>query len=450
MKIQEIPTKHSSRAVVIGGSITGLMVARVLSAHFADVLVCDRDHLPTQARPRSTVPQEHHVHLLLQRGQHILTRLFPGLMEDLLADGAEVVDLGRDVKCHQAGAWKVRWTAGLTAHYCTRTLLEHRLRARVRAIPNVTVLDRINAAPVFDHGRATGVQVQRVGQSDEPDKTTCIAADLVIDASGRGSRIDAILERAGFGRVPVEEIVTRLGYVSAVFDRPKQTDDWKVLLCLPRLPAEKRMAVISPIEGHRWMVTAGAWFGQEPEPTLEGLQSYLKTLPVPDLHNALQDATAYGPPRRYRMPGGKRRHFDRLARWPDRFLAIGDCVCSINPLFSQGMSASALQVEAMEDVMTRSCTEIQRRLCGAVERPWEQAAAMERQFEDVGPPSGLMAGIRQRYFDRLGQRARFDPELANAVLRVNNLVAGPETLATPAIMARVLFPRPLLAGGRNA
>lgn len=450
MNLEEISPKHSNRAVIIGGSITGLMVARVLSKHFADVLVFDRDRLPAQARPRSTVPQEHHVHLLLQRGQNILSRLFPGLMEDLLADGAEVVDLGRDVKCHQAGSWKVRWTAGITAHYCTRTLLEHRLRTRVATIPNVKIIDCTNATPVFEHGAAEGVRVQRVGQSEEQTKTKSIAADLVIDASGRGSGIDAMLQRAGFDRVPVEEIVTRLGYVSAVFDRPIRTDDWKVLLCLPRLPAEKRMAVVSPIEGQRWMVTAGAWFGQEPEPTYEELQSYLRTLPVPDLHEALQGATPHGPPRRYRMPGGKRRHFDRLSRWPDRFLAIGDCVCSINPLFSQGMSASALQVEAMEDAIDQSCAEIQRRLCRAVERPWEQAAAIERQFEEVGTPSSLVAGIRQRYFDRLGQRARFDPVLASALLRFNNLIAGPETLTKPTIIARVLLPRLLYAEMRHA
>ncbi|SNR86587.1 FAD-dependent oxidoreductase [Puniceibacterium sediminis] len=443
------------RAVVIGGSIAGLLTARVLSERYAQVLVLDRDHLPDRAVPRQCVPQEHHVHLLLQRGQDIMERLFPGLLHDLEKQGALVVDLTQDVKCHQAGAWKRRWPSGITARYCTRTLLEHQLRKRVQDLPNVVLADRTEAQPLFKDGCVTGVRLHSVGcpVTGEAEKTEdrIESAVLVVDATGRGSDISSQLEQAGLGQVPVEQIVTRLGYVSATFARPDRgasaaskdgSDDWKVLLYLPRLPAQKRMAVISPIEGERWMVTAGAWFGQEPDPTHEGLLAYLSSLSVPDLHNALLQATPLSAPRRYRMPGGQRRHFDQLRDWPKGFLAIGDCVCSINPLYSQGMSATALQVEAMAAIIAKGCdtARIQRRICEAVSLPWQQAAAVEEQFEGIGLPPGLRINLHRAYFEQLANRARHDRVLAMAVLRVNNLIADPATLMAPAIAARVFAP----------
>lgn len=443
------------RAVVIGGSIAGLLTARVLSEHYEQVLVLDRDHLPDSAAPRQCVPQEHHVHLLLRRGQEIMERLFTGLLHDLEMQGALVVDLTRDVKCHQAGAWKGRWRSGITAHYCTRTLLEHQLRKRVQALPNVVLADMTEARPLFTDGCVTGVRRHSVGGSvtGDPEKAEdrIEAAALVVDATGRGSDVSSRLERAGLGQVPVEKIVTRLGYVSATFARPDSVstpaskdapDDWKVLLYLPRLPDQKRMAVISPIEGERWMVTAGAWFGQEPDPTHEGLLAYLSSLSVPDLHNAVCDATPLSAPRRYRMPGGQRRHFDQLRHWPKGFLAIGDCVCSINPLYSQGMSATALQVEAMAEMISKDgdTTQIQRRICEAVSLPWQQAAAVEEQFDGIGLPPDLRTSLHRAYFERLTNRARHDRTLAMAVLRVNNLIADPATLTAPAIVARVLAP----------
>lgn len=428
------PWPARRRAVVIGGSIAGLLTARVLSDRFAEVLVVDRDRFPVSAKPRNSVPQEHHVHLLLQRGQQIMERFFPGFLHALRQDGAQVVDLGRDVKCHQAGAWKSRWRTDITAHYCTRTLLEHSLRRRVCTLPTVTVQDGTSAEPLFRSGRVWGARLQVPGEDARE-----LEADLVVDASGRGSQLASQLARAGLGNTPTEEIVTRLGYVSAQFAQPViAPEDWKVLLCLPRLPAEKRMAVISPIEGRRWMVTAGAWFGQEPEPTHEDLRAYLRALPVPDLHDALRSAEPLDAPRRYRMPGGLRRHFDRLRMWPEGLLAVGDSVCSINPIYSQGMSASALQVEALADAPTLTSSDLQRRICASVELPWRQAAAVEERFEGIGPRAGLGVRLRRAYFDRFMARARNDRELAVALMRVNNLIADPASLTTPAMIARVM------------
>jgi len=428
---------NDGHAVVMGGSIAGLLTARVLSDVFSRVTIIERDSLPSTPVPRKGVPQEHHVHLLLQRGKQIIERLFPGLTDELQSAGALLVDLGHDVKCHQAGEWKSRWQTGIAAQYCTRTLLEYVLRERVRLLSNVSIEDSTECVPLFTNGNVSSVEAQIIGGSRR-----VISADLVVDATGRGSRSSEWLADAGWGIVSVEKIETRLGYVSAPFEPSSSTSrDWKVLLCLPKLPDEKKMAVVSPIEHGRWMVTAGAWFDGYPEPTHTGLLSYLKALPVPDLYEAVKEAQLLEKPKRYRMSGGMRRRFDRLPAWPDGFLVVGDAVCSINPIFSQGMSASALQVEALERTIKNNGTsmgQVQTEICEAVELPWQQAAGVEERFDGIGIEPKLKARLMRAYFDRLGEVAHHDQRVAIALLKVNNLMADPGSLLTPIMACHAL------------
>lgn len=435
-------TRH--QAVVIGASIAGLLTARVLSEHFDRVLVFDRDQLPSVAEPRATVPQEHHVHLLLQRGKLIMEQLLPGLMAELEDEGASVADLCLDVKCHQVGRWKRRWESGITAHYCSRTLLEHVLRQRVSRIANVEIVGSSDVeALLFEpaNDRVRGVIVRPQGSSPFSAR-----AALVVDAGGRGSKAEQWLMHAGYAAAEREQIITRLGYVSGVFEPPADFEaDWRVLLCLPRMPLEKRMAVISPIEQGRWMVTAGAWFDQQPEPELAALHDYLANLPVPDLYEAVRSARSVSPLKRYRMPGGLRRHFDRMPTWPDGFLVVGDAVCSINPIYSQGMSASALQVEAMQSSMhhlqqnVHNCRTVQEVICRSVEGPWQQAAAVEHRLEGIGDRSKLPERLRIAYIDRLVAASAINRKTAITMLRVNNLMEGPETLFRTGMALRALL-----------
>ena len=69
---------HGNHAIVIGASISGLLAARVLSAHFDRVTVLDRDALPSGIANRGAVPQGHHGHGLLASGLRGLMTLFPG------------------------------------------------------------------------------------------------------------------------------------------------------------------------------------------------------------------------------------------------------------------------------------------------------------------------------------------------------------------------------------
>lgn len=444
-----IPSSVEAQAVVIGASITGLLTAQILSRIFRQVIILDRDHLPTGPVPRKTVPQEHHVHLLLQRGKQIMENLLPGLMAELEAEGALSVDLCSDVKCYQAGLWKRRWPSEISAHYCTRTLLEYVLRRRVLALPNVELRDRVAATGLIFDECARSV----VGVRSDPRNGSAsdIPATLTVDASGRGSQVVRWLTDAGLPDPEREEIVTHLGYVSGLFQPPAdKARDWKVLLYLPKIPEQKRMAVISPVEDGLWMITAGAWFDGQPEPDHHALLDYLRHLSVPDLYEAAKNATPTGKLKRFRMPGGLRRRFDLMQRWPEGFLVLGDAVCSINPIYSQGMSASALQVEALSPELRKladgdaATHEAQRAICEAADRPWQQAAAIETRFKTGVTRPSLRSRIRTAYFDRLVTASAVDRHVAMALLEVNNLVADPAILTKPGLALRTL-----LAGRRG-
>ncbi len=76
----QISTATENKAIVIGGSIAGLLAAQVLTKYFDRVIIVERDRFPEQPEQRQGVPQAYHVHVLLIRGQQILEQLFPGIL----------------------------------------------------------------------------------------------------------------------------------------------------------------------------------------------------------------------------------------------------------------------------------------------------------------------------------------------------------------------------------
>src|ERR687894_1042341 len=90
------PSNRSGHALVIGGSMAGLLAARVLSERFGRVTIVERDHFPEGPRFRKGVPQSRHLHVFMMRGRMISDRLFPGLSEELEEAGAVLLDSASD------------------------------------------------------------------------------------------------------------------------------------------------------------------------------------------------------------------------------------------------------------------------------------------------------------------------------------------------------------------
>src|SRR5258707_11700946 len=248
-------TLNNRHAVVIGASMAGLLAARVLSDHFEQVTIIERDRLSDQVEPRKGVPQGRHVHLLLMKGETILRELFPALYETFAQDGA-VPLTSADVQWYDFGVWKAPSPDSIKAYCGSRPFLEQYVRRFLAARANVRFIDGCEVNRLCaneDHTRVMGVSlVHHSPVRQEED----LAADLVVDASGRGSRAPQWLMSLGYDRVEETSVKVDVGYATRIYRRPSDLPlDWKLLIIFPTPPHEKRSGLVFPIEDDCWMVS---------------------------------------------------------------------------------------------------------------------------------------------------------------------------------------------------
>lgn len=445
MSISPSDPYQSQTAIVIGASLTGMLTAHVLARRFERVILLERGDAVAGVEPRRGVPQERHVHMLLQRGKRVLEELLPGFTAELKRRGAVVADASRDVHLYHRGRWKRRFTTGIETDYCTRGLIDAVIRERVTANPRIALRSGVRITGLLRHDDRFAVAGVSAIVGGKPQE---LRGDLVIDASGRGSQSSNWLVELGCPPVRTSEVTTRLGYGTQLFEkRPEYDDAWKALLVMPAAPATRRMGVLTPIEGDRWMVTTGGWLGECPGASDAEFLSFLRTLPDPALHDVIRGARPLSDVSIYRIPGSIRRHFEEIAAWPGRFLVIGDAVCSLNPIYGQGMTVSALEVEAvaagldalLDDGASAQATRaLQRRITAQVELPWQMAEAEDLRYPEVPGARGWKLKLRHAYTGMVADASAIDAVVCKRLLEVINLVTPPEQLVTPAFQARVL------------
>jgi 2-polyprenyl-6-methoxyphenol hydroxylase-like FAD-dependent oxidoreductase len=435
--------KRFGHAVVAGASMAGLLAARVLADHFERVTLLDRDQLPRQAEARKGVPQARHVHILLRRGCAILEDLFPGLTEELLRAGAQRVASGRELAWYHAGGWRVRHDSDLFILGLSRPLLEAHVAERVRALPNVTVVEgaRANGLLADADGAVSGLVVQESGHS------SVLEADLVINAMGRGSPAPEWLLRLGYGPVQSEQIPARVTYSTCTFPEPDRRPDWRALFIT--CPLDGKMAVDFPVEGGRRLVTLATFFDEPAPADQEAFVAFAKSLPVPDLYEGIRDVAPLSGIVHHRFPGSQRRRYDRLRRLPVGFLVIGDAVSSFNPIYGQGMTVAALQAQALGDLLTtarqdgRITASLGRRWFREAARiadvAWQAVAVEDFRLPELAGASPIGLRPLQWYIERVQQATYRSATVTDQFYRVLNFLDPPTALLRPRIAAEVLL-----------
>jgi len=343
------------RAVVLGSGMAGLFAARVLSDYFGEVVLVDRDDIPSSPSARGGVPQGKHFHTLLSGGLSIANDLFPGFNDDLEEAGAVPCVLGRDFFAYRPEGKSYALTAyqpdprpeGIV-YFMSRPLLEHCVRQRVQNLPNVTTRYRSSVRePVSDDGRVTGLVIDGGGP---------LSADLVVDASGKNARTVHWLENLGF-EAPTESVVNcDFGYASAVV-RPADPEalGGSGFFVTPDRGGQysTRGAALVRIEGNNWLAALAGRFGDFPPTDVDAWRAFGRTLHHPGWDEAMSTASLVTKPVGFRFPRSLRRHFERLERFPDGLVPLGDSICHYNPVYGQGMSAAACQVRALGEVLAR-------------------------------------------------------------------------------------------------
>lgn len=425
------------RAIVIGGSMGGLLAARVLADHFKEVVLFDRDILPASPEYRRGVPQGQHAHALLSSGRQVLDGLFPGFRDELVRQGAINAEY-LQVRWFDNGVYHTRFE-GLQGLLVSRPRLETHTRQRLMALKNLQLQPTHDVdSLIFEGDRVTGVRVH--GGRNGGDAT--VTGDLIVDATGRGSQSPIWLDRAGFPRPKEEAVRVGLGYTTRIYRRQPDHLNGDLAVICPSAPPQRRGGVALAMEGDRWMVTLFGMLGDHPPTDPEGFIAFAKTLPAPDIHSVVTGAEALSDPVPFKFPQSTRRHYELLDRFPEGYLVFGDAVCSFNPIYGQGMSSAALQAAELQKCLLAGDSELARRFFKAattvVDAPWTMAVGGDLRYDEVeGQRSGMVKFVNW-YIGKLHIAAAGDPKVALAFHRVANLLDPPPSLMQPSIALRIL------------
>jgi 2-polyprenyl-6-methoxyphenol hydroxylase-like FAD-dependent oxidoreductase len=430
------------RAVVVGASMAGLLAARVLADHFGQVTLIERDSLSDEIAPRRGVPQGAHAHALLAGGASVLEQLFPGFADELIARGA-VRGYGR---FFSGGGYHDPYRFGGGGLFASRPLIEDAVRSRVLALANVRLIDNraVRGFQVDEAGtRVTGVRGVPAQQAHEPAAhELATEAGLVVDASGRGTRTPAWLEALGYPQPELEVVEVDMAYSSRFYRREPQHLNGDAFANITATPSNRRASGMLAQEGQRWIVTLAGYFGDFPPTDDQGFLAFARSLPASDVYDTIRDATPLSQPVTFRFPSNQRRHYERLARFPEGLLVLGDALCSFTPLYGQGMSVAAQEAAALGACLSEGDDRLAQRFfaraSAIVDMAWTITAGSDRRLAGERPrrPSERLLGW---YMDRLQVAARYDPQVALAFLRVSNLLAAPASVLQPHTAWRVLL-----------
>lgn len=433
-------------AIVCGSSIAGLLTAGLLARHFERVTVVERDTLEDAPTVRKGAPQGTQTHVLLKRGMDIAASIFPGLVEDLRSVGAQALDMAQDNAWHVAGVWRKRVPSGVVMHSLTRPLFEWRVRTRLAALPNVRILDRHDITGLLhtaDGARVTGIKVRAPGSTGE----THLEADLVVDASGRGSRTPRWLEALGLPRVEESRIQTDVGYSTRLYHVPPGFDaGWRSLIISPELPTH-RFGTAIPVEGNRWTVTVCGWLKDYPPTDDEGFLAYTRSLARPHLYDALKHAEPAGPILGYRFAHSQWRHYERLPRVPEGLLVVGDAFCSFNPIYGQGITSSAVQVDILAGCLREGLRGLSRRYFERagrfLEAPWAMSTTEDFRLPGLTGPRPFASGFLHWYIERFQRLTASDDEAVRTFVEVMHMLRPPTAMFSPGLAWKVLTRRPV-------
>jgi 2-polyprenyl-6-methoxyphenol hydroxylase-like FAD-dependent oxidoreductase len=447
MVLETVPSYDSERvsrvgeqAVVVGASVSGLLAARVLSDGFDQVTVIERNRLPDEPVPRDGAPQTRQPHLLQEAGRAIIDDLFPGFENDFTSEGGLILDAASDFNFYDEDGYVAHPQAQMPVYAGSRPFLEYVIRRRVSDLDGVRLLDDCH---VVDYGSdeteatVTGVKIR------ENDAERSLSADLTVDATGRMSRTPTWLENQGYPSPDVAEVTVDLAYSTITVERDAadQRAFWA-----PASPPYTRGGGANPIEDDRWQVVMHGVHGDEPPRDIDQFREFASTLQITELegildgHHILSEEVAY-----YPFPSNRRRYYEKLDRFPDGLIVVGDAIASYNPIYGQGMSVAALHALVLHHTLAENdlgdlALQFFDEAEPVIDTAWLMAVGADFQFAQTTGPKPRGTGLMGWYLSRLTRKAHSDRKLAERLFRVIMMEKAPTSLFRPGVMGRVLKP----------
>jgi 2-polyprenyl-6-methoxyphenol hydroxylase-like FAD-dependent oxidoreductase len=436
------------QAVVVGASIAGLMAARVLSEYFDQVTALEQDNLEDRPVLHKSVPQGNHLHALLPGGMKVLSLLYPAFTAELGLRGATRVTPGRDIVWYlpdgkaynPTGSIRAPFDLGQEAYCASRGLIEFVIRRQTTAIPNIRVESGTAVRElIYREGRVRGVRTA---------DSRAIAAELVVDATGRGRRARQWLAAIGFSSPEETAIGLDTAYSTANFRRPESFPGEPIIFITGPAPHFTRRGYVITIENGTLLVSLIGRFGDFPPTDREGFLAFAQELHSDLAYRIIREAEQLSPIAHHRFVSSVQRHYERMTAFPEGFLVIGDALCTFNPIYAQGMSAAAKQAEILQHVLSDCATQSRgmdgiassffRQAAEFNSTPWNLAAAFDFAFPQTRGTRPPGTDERARYFAALDGLQGEDAEVRRLMTEVFQLLQPLSVLQQEPLRSRVL------------
>ncbi|MEJ0095172.1 MAG: FAD-dependent oxidoreductase [Methylocella sp.] len=436
---------NGKHAVVVGAGIGGLAAAGALAGYFERVTVLERDALPSNVDARPGVPQSSHPHALLVGGLRALCELFPGFDRDLSEAGAVEIRGGPDAREELPGYDPFpQRDFGWIVYTMSRPLIERVARRRLQQLSNVRLRDRSRALDIVPapDGSAAGVRCETADRAHE-----MLAADLVVDASGRGALTLSLLKTTGRPQPKQTTIGIDISYATTTFAIPKGEREWKLVITLPDLPVHTRGGLVTPIEGDRWLVLVSERHTKLSSIDAHGFLDWARRTRTPTIYGAIKNAEPLDKIHLFNFPESSWRHYEGLNDFPRGVIPLGDAICRFNPIYGQGMTVAAKEAVVLKDLLQKRVGEVhplagleQAFFAGVqpiIAATWSMAAIPDFAHPKTtgDRPADLENSLR--FGAGLLRLAARDPEVHKLMMEVRHLIESPSALRDPELVRRV-------------
>jgi 2-polyprenyl-6-methoxyphenol hydroxylase-like FAD-dependent oxidoreductase len=435
---------NRQHAIVMGGSLAGLLTARVLSKHFDRVTIIEKDRVNHHPESRPGQAQTQHLHGLLATGLQVMTEYFPDLPAALVEHGAVMNDFAKSMCWYIYGGYRSQFEIGFPATTMSRELLEHLVRVRVLGLPNIKLLDRTivkELQTTIDKDRIIGIKIE---QHSTESHSMSLTADLIIDATGRNSSSSRWLQDLGY-KPPLESKVhVDVRYATRIYHRDPQDARSQIwIVSTPDASRQTSVGAMFPIEGNRWIVTLGNWHSDEKPITEGNFLEFAHSLEGQDIYDIISQCEPLSGVIPYKFPFSLRRHYERLKQFPLGYLVLGDAVSSFNPTYGQGMTVAALEAVELDRLLSKHIDPTQlaktffRHIAKIIDIPWQLSVGEDFRFSQTRGSKPIGIDFINRYVERLHRATLNDIIVGEAFLKVMNLMAPPISLFHPRIVWRV-------------
>lgn len=447
MDIGEVRRRGRGTAVVIGGSIAGIAAAKVCSETFERVIVLEKDDPHRRREGRPGAAQGWHLHHLLTAGQIELERFFPGIVDDMVREGAFKVDMAAQYRIRLGGSWKKPGTSDIEIVCAGRPLLEWCVRRRLDGESRIDFRYESEVTDlVFDRAQNT---VIGVAVGSEP---VVIPAEFVVDASGKNTRVPEFLERIGIGAPEVEQDIINCFYSTMQHRVPpeRQWQDKVMVICYAYRPFEDTYAAQYYTDSSRTLLSTSlvAYNCYSPPRTAKEFREFADLMPSPVVGENIDGLEPASPIYNFRYPNMLRLHYEKKRNLPRALLAVGDAYTSADPVSGLGMSLALKEVREMQVLLAKygpGHRDLPRRYYRSIAKMADTAWFVIREqnlrfnwIKDVNKKRPFYFGVLTWYMDRLLELVHDDLDAYREFLAVVHLVKPPLALMKPGIAGRVI------------